>query len=51
MTFHFEAQIKILQEGAGAELSGGAVEVAPDETPKGKGKRRARMAGSGGHSR
>ena len=51
MTFHFEAQIKILQEGAGAELSGGAVELAPEETPKAKGRRRARVGGSGGQSR
>ncbi|KAL1524771.1 hypothetical protein AB1Y20_019654 [Prymnesium parvum] len=49
MSFHFEAQLKILQEGDGAELSGGAVELAPETTPKAKGKRRART--SGGHSR
>lgn len=43
-TFHFEAQLKILQQGEGAELSGGAVELAPGESPKAKGKRRLRQS-------
>lgn len=50
LTFHFEAQMKIEQEVDAAELSGGSV-IAPElETPKAKGKRRARAGGSGGRS-
>ena len=49
MTFHFESQIKILQEGmAGglaSEISGGSV-VAPEAPPTARGKRKAKK-GSG----
>lgn len=48
MTFHFEAQLKILQsggEGDEAELSNGSV-LALAQTPTAKGKRKAKARGS-----
>ena len=43
LTFHFEAQLKILrEEGGSAELCGG--DVSAPEAPRGKGKRRAKGA-------
>ena len=51
MTFHFEAQLKILQEssegGMSSELSGGAVSAPMPETPTSlRGKRKAKARGS-----
>ena len=50
MTFHFESQIKILQEeGAAGELSGGQVGV-EQMTPNARGKRADRRSSKGSRS-
>jgi len=42
MTFHFEQQIRILQEGGAAELSGGSVETVTPPPSNARGKRRVK---------
>ena len=49
MTFHFESQIRILQEGTEGELMGGALGMEEVKTPaNARGKRKSKGSGGGG---